>query len=203
MKLYGIATGCLPSSGPHSTGTLRLASPFAGTGCNRKPLSALGLAAPVCLVYVAISFRALSIAELGVFLFAMLRLAPRLSSLSSTIYAIEGELPHLVRTHQFIDRLEAQQESTGGQSVPDALWFRVRERLYAYEDEPALRIIDGRRPRAVVGIVGKSGGGKSTVVSLLTRLYRRISVRRTNGTHFGLAHKDGRGAGSKRSATTS
>jgi len=125
------------------------------------------------LVYVAISFRALSIAELGVFLFAMLRLAPRLSSLSSTIYAIEGELPHLVRTHQFIDRLEAQQEPTGGQSVPDSIEEIAFENVsFAYEDEPVLADFSMAVDRGeFVGIVGKSGGGKSTVVSLLTRLY--------------------------------
>ncbi|MCJ0618638.1 ABC transporter ATP-binding protein [Haloarcula hispanica] len=125
------------------------------------------------LVYVAISFRALSIAELGVFLFAMLRLAPRLSSLNSTIYAVEGELPHLVRTHQFIDRLETQQEPTGGQPVPDCIEEVAFENVsFAYEDEPVLADFSMAVERGeFVGIVGESGGGKSTVVSLLTRLY--------------------------------
>ncbi|MFB6224303.1 MAG: ABC transporter ATP-binding protein [Haloarcula sp.] len=125
------------------------------------------------LVYVAISVRALSIPELGVFLFAMLRLAPRLSSLNSTIYAIEGELPHLVRTHQFIDRLEAQQEQTDGIPVPERIdEIQFDAVSFAYEDEPVLTEFSMAVERGeFVGIVGKSGGGKSTVVSLLARLY--------------------------------
>ncbi|MDS0253120.1 ABC transporter ATP-binding protein [Haloarcula argentinensis] len=125
------------------------------------------------LVYVALSFRALSIPELGVFLFAMLRLAPRLSSLNSTVYAIEGELPHLVRTHQFIDRLESQQETTGGEPVPNRIRQIAFENVsFAYEDEPVLADFSMTVERGeFIGIVGESGGGKSTVVSLLTRLY--------------------------------
>jgi len=55
------------------------------------------------LIYLAISFANMSLASLGVFLFAMFRLGPKASSLNSTLYRIENNLPHLVRTQEFID----------------------------------------------------------------------------------------------------
>ncbi|TQR22084.1 hypothetical protein C9J85_03220 [Haloferax sp. wsp5] len=49
---------------------------------------------------------------------------------------------------------------------------------FAYEDEPVLADSSMAVDRGeFVGIVGKSGGGKSTVVSPLTRLLPRIAVR--------------------------
>nr|WP_276278090.1 ABC transporter ATP-binding protein [Halomicroarcula sp. SYNS111] len=62
------------------------------------------------LIYVGLSFFELSIGELGVFLFAMFRLGPRVSSLNSLAYNLNADLPHLVRTQRFIDRLKKRSE---------------------------------------------------------------------------------------------
>lgn len=125
------------------------------------------------LVYVAIRYRALSVSALGVFLFAMFRLAPRLSSLNATVYAIEGELPHLVRTHQFLDRLVERQEAVAGDPVPERIdELRFENVSFAYDDERVLDDLSMTIERGeFVGVVGPSGGGKSTAVSLLARLY--------------------------------
>lgn len=143
------------------------------------------------LIYVAISYLALSISALGVFLFAMFRLGPRMSGLNSMIYAIEGNLPHLVRTHRFVDRLANNQEpDSGTRPVPtriDEVEFDEVSFAYGEAEETVLSDISLRIARGeFVGIVGQSGAGKSTVVSLLARIYDPISGEiRVNGTPVG------------------
>jgi subfamily B ATP-binding cassette protein MsbA len=127
------------------------------------------------LIYAAISFSTLSVSALGVFLFAMFRLSSQVSRLNSRLYSIESGLPHLVRTHRFVDQLTENQEPSGGtEPVPDHLENVVFDAVsFSYEEnEPVLRNISFEVERGeFVGIVGESGAGKSTVVSLLARTY--------------------------------
>ncbi|TKR25690.1 ABC transporter ATP-binding protein [Natronomonas salsuginis] len=139
------------------------------------------------LIYVAITYLALSISALGVFLFAMFRLGPRISGLNSAIYAIEGNLPHLVRTHRFVDRLADNQEPDDGtRPAPDRIdTVEFDDVSFAYDDgEIVLDDISLRIDRGeFVGIVGPSGAGKSTIVSLLARTYDPTDGEiRANGT---------------------
>jgi subfamily B ATP-binding cassette protein MsbA len=74
------------------------------------------------LIYLAISFADMSLGGLGVFLFAMFRLGPKVSSINSTLYQIENNLPHLVRTQRFIDDLDQNREpNVETESVPDEI----------------------------------------------------------------------------------
>lgn len=66
------------------------------------------------LIYLGLEFAAMSIGNLGVFLFAMFRLSPRISTLNNTFYRIEADMPHLVRAQSFINEIESKAESTGG-----------------------------------------------------------------------------------------
>jgi len=71
----------------------------------------LGVAVSVfVLIYLALTFAELSIGALGVFLFAMFQLGPKVSSLNEKFYKIENDLPHLVRTQKFIQELESREE---------------------------------------------------------------------------------------------
>jgi subfamily B ATP-binding cassette protein MsbA len=126
------------------------------------------------LIYVGFTFSGLSLGALGIFLFAMFRLSPLVSRLNSQVYGLEGDLSHLVRTQGFVDELDTREEPDGSRPIDeieavvfDNLWF-------SYSDEEtvlcgiSLEIEKGD----FVGFVGQSGAGKSTVVSLLTRMYR-------------------------------
>lgn len=128
------------------------------------------------LIYVAITRLALSLGGLGVFLFAMFRLGPMLSTLNSRIYKLEGVLPHLVRTQEFIDELEGKAElDSGNRSVPTPVETVAFDNVsFSYEDdgEQVLENVSLSIDRKeFVAFVGPSGAGKSTIASLLARLY--------------------------------
>ncbi len=127
------------------------------------------------LIYLALAFADLSLGALGVFLFAMFRLGPRVSNLNSMFYQIENDLPHLVRTLKFIAELESQEEpNESKQRVPGEITqieFDTVEFAYSGEEQ-VLRGIDFEVEKGeFVAFVGQSGAGKSTIVSLLARMY--------------------------------
>jgi len=131
------------------------------------------------LIYAALRLTGLSLEALGVFLFAMFRLAPRVSSLNNMIYKIEGNLPHLVRTQRFVEELKEKSEpTTGDRPVPDPVQeVTVDGVSFSYdENEQVLNEISFAVERGeFIAFVGASGAGKSTVVSLLARMYESDS----------------------------
>jgi len=139
------------------------------------------------LIYLAITFAEMSLASLGVFLFAMFRLGPKASALNSTLYTIENQLPHLVRTQEFIDELERNSEpTTDSEPVPDEVrTVEFDDVRFSYEGQ-ADTALDGVsfefQKGEFIGFVGQSGAGKSTIVSLLARMYEPDSGEiRANG----------------------
>ncbi|EMA47116.1 ABC transporter [Halobiforma nitratireducens JCM 10879] len=139
------------------------------------------------LIYLAITFAEMSLGALGVFLFAMFRLGPKASRVNKLVYKVENNLPHLVRTQRFLDELEASREpETADEPVPaeiehvevDALHFS-----YQGQDDEALSGISLEFEKGeFIGFVGQSGAGKSTIISLLARMYEPDSGEiRANG----------------------
>lgn len=125
------------------------------------------------LIYFGFIYSGLTLGELGIFLIAMFQLAPRVSTLNTFVYNLEGNISHLVRTQEFLDRLGENQEPDGDtpiQSVEEVEFDGVH---FAYEaDDPVLQGISFEVERGeFVAFVGQSGAGKSTIVSLLARLY--------------------------------
>jgi len=128
-------------------------------------------------VYVMLTYASLSLSGLGVYLFAMFRLGPRVSTLNNLAYQVDADLPHLVRTQRFVDELDDHSEVTGtGRSVPaaiDTVAFEDVSFAYDTADETVLDDVSFAVDREeFVAFVGPSGAGKSTIVSLLARLYQ-------------------------------
>jgi subfamily B ATP-binding cassette protein MsbA len=129
----------------------------------------------------------MSLGSLGVFLFAMFRLGPKVSGLNSKIYQIENNLPHLVRTQEFIDELGRSREpDTEAEPVPEEVQSIVFDDIhfsYQGQEEEALSGITMEFEKGeFIGFVGQSGAGKSTIVSILARLYEpEFGEVRSNG----------------------
>ncbi len=125
------------------------------------------------LIYVGFVFSGLELGELGIFLIAMFQLAPRVSTLNSQLYSLEGALSHLRRTHEFLDELDDRQETGGDRPVSSIEEITFDDVTFSYTDDE--RVLDGVSFGVArgefVAFVGQSGAGKSTIVSLLARLY--------------------------------
>lgn len=147
------------------------------------------------LIYWGVIFSGLSLAALGVFLFSMFRLAPRASTLNSFVYQLEGLIPHLYRTQQFLTDLESHQEPEGHEEpVPENIGTVTFEDIsFSYTDGE--QIFDGLSftigGNDFAAFVGPSGAGKSTIASLLSRMYEpdegEIRVDGTPITKFDIA----------------
>ena len=127
------------------------------------------------LIYLALSFVNVSLGALSVFLFAMFRLGPQASDANQLYYGIQNELPHLVRTQQFVRKLtEYEEPSEATATAPDRVdhiefddvWFSYNQ------EEDVLQGIDFEaRQNEFIAFVGQSGAGKSTIAALLARMY--------------------------------
>lgn len=124
------------------------------------------------LIYVGFTYSALSLGALSIFLFAMFRLSPIVSRLNGNFYNLEGSISHLVRTQEFVDELEGHAEDDGEKSVSEIERVEYDDVSFAYDDEPVLKNISFDVEKGdFIAFVGESGAGKSTIVSLLTRMY--------------------------------
>jgi len=125
------------------------------------------------LIYVGFTFTGLSLGELGIFLIAMFQLAPRVSNLNSKVYQVEGYLSHALRTQTFLDRLDRREEYSGDRSVAHVSSIVFDDVEFSYnEDEQVLGGLSFVAKKGdFIAFVGQSGAGKSTIVSLIARMY--------------------------------
>jgi subfamily B ATP-binding cassette protein MsbA len=125
------------------------------------------------LIYIGFIYSGLSLGALSIFLLAMFRISPLVSRLNSSVYAVEGNLSHLVRTQTFVEELESVAEEEGALDVSRIETIEFEDVAFAYEpDEQVLDGISFEIERGdFVAFVGQSGAGKSTIVSLISRFY--------------------------------
>lgn len=132
------------------------------------------------LVYVGFRFTGFSLARLGVFLFAVFRLSPVVNQINNTLYSLDGQLPHLIRIRDRISTLTTAETPgyRGETNVESVESVEFDDVSFAYDDEGVLRDVYFSVGRGeTIALVGPSGTGKSTVVSLLTRLHAPDSGR--------------------------
>ncbi|WP_096393414.1 ABC transporter ATP-binding protein [Halorubrum trapanicum] len=125
------------------------------------------------LIYIGFTYSRLNLGALGIFFLAMFRLTPLVSRLNSSVYHVEGNLSHLVRTQEFVDTFQAQRESDGDVEPDEVSSIAFDDVHFSYtDDETVLNGISFSVDRdEFVAFVGQSGAGKSTIVSLLARFY--------------------------------
>ncbi len=125
------------------------------------------------LIYVGFTFTGLSLGELSIFLIAMFQLSPLVSQINSQLYKLEGYTSHLVRTQAFLDELERRHEDSGDKPVSTISQLEFDNVKFGYdENEQVLRGVSfAARRGGFIAFVGQSGAGKSTIVSLLARMY--------------------------------
>jgi len=127
------------------------------------------------LLYLTFEFTTLSLGGIGVFIFALFRFTPRLSKMNNTLYSVESNLPHFMRTKAFIEELEREAEATGqGVEPPSTIERTAFENVsftYPAGDRVLSDVTFSVDREDFVAFVGPSGAGKSTIVSLLARLY--------------------------------
>ncbi|WP_380677953.1 ABC transporter ATP-binding protein [Salinigranum sp. GCM10025319] len=136
------------------------------------------------LIFFALRFADLSLGALGVFLFAMFQLGPKVSEANQLFYKVENDLPHLVRTQAFVDKLANYREPTDAtRPTPDVVEeVEFDDVRFSYEQggEEVLRGVDFAAHRGeFVAFVGQSGAGKSTIAALLARMYEPTDGRIT------------------------
>jgi len=125
------------------------------------------------LVYVGFQFTALSLGELGVFLFAVFRLSPVVNKINTATYQLDGRLPHLIRVRSRIQELNEMNVSDvdGDEPIDSVREVTFDGVSFAYEGEHVLNDVSFNIERGEkIALVGPSGAGKSTIVSLFGRL---------------------------------
>lgn len=133
------------------------------------------------LVYVGFSQTNLSLAELGVFLFAVFRLSPVVNQINTALYRLDGQLPHVIRVQSRIRDLEEEvsNDTSSDRVVESVDRIEFDDVSFTYgDDESVLDSVSFAVDRGEkVALVGPSGAGKSTIVSLVARLQQPDSGR--------------------------
>src|SRR5881392_2168432 len=116
----------------------------------------------------------LTLGSLLVFSAYLLMLYQPLESLTYTAWAMEGATAGAKRCFEVLDRQDDVVDSPNAiaiSSAEGAIAFKAVNFGYA-QDRPVLRDIDLRiEPNQIVGLVGGTGAGKSTLMSLVPRFY--------------------------------
>ncbi len=142
------------------------------------------LAAMLVVVAVVLGDDAINrIPLILLFLFVLNRVISPVQTLNRLRLGLVVTLPATQTTFEFIQQAQQRQETDGWRAYPGLHRQLSIERVafsYGLSDGPAIEEVSFDVPaRRMTALVGASGGGKTTLVGLLTRLYRPQSGRIT------------------------
>ena len=134
------------------------------------------------IVFAGLKLAGLSFAEIGVFVYALLRMAPEVRALNQARYRVAGHTNSVRNLLNLVDNARSEAEETVDGSQTSAAGKRrfsglskeitLDQVTFAYSS--ALPILSDLTLTIAAGqttaIVGPSGAGKSTILSLLVRL---------------------------------
>lgn len=125
------------------------------------------------LIFFALRYTSLQVGALGLFLVILFRLSPKVSVLQGKWYTVIGELPHLIRTIEFIERIPVLNDDDRDIALDAPVESIAFDRVtFAYQDEPVLHDVSFGLDRSeTVAFVGPTGSGKSTIAELLMGFY--------------------------------
>lgn len=124
------------------------------------------------LIYIGMRHSNLGFGHLGIFLLALYRLTGAISSLNSRIYRLEGYFAHFIRTQKYLEKFEGNSEEFEGRNLDEIDAIKFEDVSFSYKDEKAIKNLSFEIKKGdFIGFAGASGAGKSTIVSLISRLY--------------------------------
>src|SRR5213078_2372782 len=138
-----------------------------------ETLAGVGLASLFVYAASRIHAGAMTAGDLLTFLAALLMMYKPLKDITRINMAVQLALPSARRIFDLVDSRSEIAERPGARDLPPfASAIEYGNVSFAYGDEPVLREVTLRIRRGeTVAIVGPSGAGKTTLVSLLPRLY--------------------------------
>jgi subfamily B ATP-binding cassette protein MsbA len=152
---------------------IKLVATKAGSTPVIQLIAACGLAAVIYVATLESSAQVVTVGDFGSFLSAMLLLMTPLKRLTNINAPIQQGI---AAGHSIFTLLDQPTEDDGGErrlerSVGEVAYRHVSF-VYATEKGPVLRDVDLEIPAGQrLAIVGRSGGGKTTLVNLLPRFY--------------------------------
>ena len=133
------------------------------------------------IIYVGVQYFDASLATLGVFLFILLQLSQLAKNFNAGWQTLVSLIDSLISVRDVISKATASLRIVGGKTKFEGVResIRLENVSFAYGDEKkhlVLKGVDLEIPsRSQTAIVGRSGGGKSTLVDLIPRLREATS----------------------------
>jgi len=121
----------------------------------------------------------LNFASFAVSIYAITKVFSNIQSVQSEIYSWNAGLPSLLSVLGFRDEvLRHQEENVGGKKFGFRNFLEFRDVAFSYDKDGSEAVLSDIsfpvKKGEIVGLIGSSGAGKTTIVDLLLRLLRPV-----------------------------